>query len=141
LHLRRKSAGIFWSGEFNNQHGIGSAKLDGTGVNQSFIAAPDVSNIAVGGNYLYWVNGSSGTIGRANLDGSGVNPNLITGAKASRLAKAACRQCGDLDAPSVVTRQALAARSKWPSSRVFSIRQHVRVRRLLFSLYLAEEVP
>jgi hypothetical protein len=66
-----KSAGIFWSGDFNNQHGIGSANLDGTGVNQSFIAAPDVSNIAVGGNYLYWVNGNSGTIGRAKLDGSG----------------------------------------------------------------------
>lgn len=34
--------------------------------------------------YVYWTDGSAGTIGRANLDGSGVDPDFIAGATAPR---------------------------------------------------------
>src|SRR5262249_24071058 len=62
--------------------------LDGSGVNQSFIAgASRPFGVAVDAAHLYWTNqffspelsSSQGAIGRANLDGSGVNQRLITG--------------------------------------------------------------
>jgi virginiamycin B lyase len=62
---------------------IGQANLDGTGVNQSFIADPSTPlGLAVDSNHIYWANVFDGTIGRANLDGTGVNQSFITGAVA-----------------------------------------------------------
>jgi hypothetical protein len=75
------AAGIFWT----NGTDIASANLDGTGVNQSFIAGASVPRgIAVSGNFIYWTNnlnsGSSGrgTVGRASLDGTGVKQDFIS---------------------------------------------------------------
>ena len=73
---------IYWS---NNSQGstIGSAVLDGTGVNQSFISdAQAPAGVAVDGQHIYWTNLSTGAIGRANLDGTGVNQSFISGAQA-----------------------------------------------------------
>jgi Low-density lipoprotein receptor repeat class B len=68
---------VYWA---NNSTGtIGRANLDGSGVNQSFIAgAGGPIAVAVDGAHIYWVNNRSNTIGRANLDGSGVNQSFIT---------------------------------------------------------------
>ncbi len=70
------SASIYW---VNSNGTIGSANLDGGGVDQSLITAKHASGIAVGGQYLYWSNDSVGTIERAALDGSGVDLSFITG--------------------------------------------------------------
>ena len=61
---------------------IGRANLDGTGVNQSFIATAGAPpGAAVDRGHIYWVNYiASGTIGRANLDGTGVDQSFIIGA-------------------------------------------------------------
>jgi len=58
---------------------IGRANLDGTGINQSFIAT-DLApiDVAVDGQHIYWSNSYENTIGRANVDGSGVNQSFIT---------------------------------------------------------------
>jgi len=78
LGATRAPGHIFWT----NSVAIGRANLDGSGVNQNFIAA-SVSPFAIAadGNYVYWVNeGATGSsIGRAKLDGSDVNANFITG--------------------------------------------------------------
>ena len=91
-------AHLYWTNDFGNGT-IGRANLDGTGANQSFIAAPDRggSGVAVDGAHVYWVSkfgdprtpplsgfgliGTPGTgaIGRANLDGTGVEVNFISG--------------------------------------------------------------
>lgn len=39
---------------------------------------------APGHAYIYWTDGTAGTIGRANHDGPGVDPNFITGATSPR---------------------------------------------------------
>ena len=60
---------------------VGRAKLDGTGVNQSFISGLNSPHsIAISGNFIYWVSRYGNTIGRARLNGTGVNSNFITGA-------------------------------------------------------------
>jgi virginiamycin B lyase len=60
---------------------IGRANLDGTGVNQSFIAASSrPEQVTVNGNYIYWTDFDAGTIGRADLDGLAVKQSFITGA-------------------------------------------------------------
>jgi hypothetical protein len=67
---------------------VGRATLDGSGVDQSFIGAPDPPinpvGVAIDDEFLYWVNqaGSApqGRIGRARLDGSEVDNEFITGA-------------------------------------------------------------
>ena len=59
---------------------IGRANLDGTGVNQSFIAAGNgPQGLAVDGQHIYWAIIDGNTIGEANLDGTGVNQSFITG--------------------------------------------------------------
>jgi hypothetical protein len=69
---------VYWS---NFATTIGRANLDGTGVNQSWIAgANDPRDVAVDANFVYWSNFGSNTIGRANLDGTGVNHSWIAGA-------------------------------------------------------------
>lgn len=58
---------------------IGGAKLDGTGVNNTFITgASGLQEMTAVNGYLYWANGTTKTIGRANLDGSGVNQSFIS---------------------------------------------------------------
>jgi hypothetical protein len=72
---------VYWA-NYNPGHGtaVGRANLDGTGANQSFIAAAtDSVGLAVDGQHVYWTNAFAGTIGRANLDGTGVNQLFITG--------------------------------------------------------------
>src|SRR5215470_9012093 len=61
---------------------IGRANLDGTGVDQHFIASPGrpTGGLAVDGAHIYWTNFASSSIGRANLDGTGVDEHFITGA-------------------------------------------------------------
>lgn len=69
------SAYLYWS---NPTHqAIGRANLDGSGVNQHFIAtASKPEGIAVDASYIYWAT-QTGTIGRAKLDGSEVNQSFI----------------------------------------------------------------
>jgi virginiamycin B lyase len=71
---------IYWANDFN----IGRARLNGTDVNQNFIAVPDgpsgVSALAVTSRHIYWTDETAGNIGRANLDGTDVNQTFITGA-------------------------------------------------------------
>ena len=71
-------AHVYWA---NNVPGtIGRANLDGTGINQSFIAgADDPRGLAIDDGHVYWANADTGSIGRANLDGSGANPSFIAG--------------------------------------------------------------
>ncbi len=69
---------VYWT----NQDGtsIGRAKLNGTGVDDNFIAGlTQPKGIATDSRYIYWMQGgaSDATIGRANLDGSGVNTSFI----------------------------------------------------------------
>jgi hypothetical protein len=70
---------IYWT-NFSG-HTVARANLDGTGVNQSFIAVTGggPAGVAVDGSHIYWANADAGTIGRANLDGSGAQQNFITG--------------------------------------------------------------
>ena len=75
---------IYW-GNNSGSDTIGEASLDGTAVNQSFIAvgtgAIFVSAVAVDGQHIYWTTSNSpalALIGEANLDGTGVNLSLIS---------------------------------------------------------------
>ena len=76
---------LYWA-NFTSEGGkngttIGRANLDGSGVNQNFIAgASEPYGVAVDGQHVYWTNRGSETVGRANLDGSGADQNLIGGA-------------------------------------------------------------
>jgi len=72
------SGHLYWANDFN----IGRANLNGTGVNQNFIADPKggPAGLAVNARYIYWTNEYQNTIGRANLNGTGVNQRFITGA-------------------------------------------------------------
>ncbi len=74
----RAEALVYW---VNNDEGtIGRANLDGSAVDQSFIAvalplSPSIG-LAVNDRHIFWA-GDTGFIGRANLDGSGVDPDYI----------------------------------------------------------------
>lgn len=66
---------------------IGRAKLDGTEVDNAFLTGlgaggitPDIADIAVTDQYIFWINnaGGSSRIGRADVEGTGVNPSLVT---------------------------------------------------------------
>jgi virginiamycin B lyase len=74
------SGHLYWANDFN----IGRANLNGTGVNQKFIAVPNgpsgVAGLTVNSRYIYWTNEEGNEIGRANLNGTGVNQRFITGA-------------------------------------------------------------
>jgi hypothetical protein len=70
----RAGAYVYWT----NSDSIGRAKLDGTGVDQHFIAAVEPLGIAVDRSYIYWSDSTTRKIGRANLDGTGANPDFIT---------------------------------------------------------------
>ena len=62
-------AHVYWT---NPSQTIGRANLDGTGVDQSFIAGTTgLTGVAVDAAHIYWA--SDGGIGRANLDGTGVD--------------------------------------------------------------------
>jgi virginiamycin B lyase len=62
---------------------IGSANLDGSGMNPSaIIGLDDPCGVAVDGHYVYWANRNGNTIGRARLDGSAVDNRFITLASA-----------------------------------------------------------
>lgn len=79
--LAASNTHIYWS---NGEH-IARANLDGTGVKLDFISVPDVLDLAVDDEHIYWReyrHDSSGRstglyIGRANLDGSAVNRDLV----------------------------------------------------------------
>jgi virginiamycin B lyase len=60
---------------------IGRAKLDGTGVDHTFLTTDPnpACGVAVEGGHIYWASYNGGFIGRANLDGTGVNDTFITG--------------------------------------------------------------
>jgi virginiamycin B lyase len=68
---------IYWSNEQTAR--LGRANIDGTGVNQGFIAGAQGPGVAVDSKHVYWTNRDSNTIGRANLDGSDVNQRFISG--------------------------------------------------------------
>src|SRR5262249_59898639 len=59
---------------------IGRANLDGSDLDQSFIATTSSWGVAVDGAHVYWANSGARTIGRANLDGTNVDQSFITGA-------------------------------------------------------------
>ena len=67
---------VYWTSEDGTS--IGRAKLDGSGINLSFIASGFADGLAVSASHVYWTSPNS--IGRANLDGTGVNPSFISGA-------------------------------------------------------------
>jgi virginiamycin B lyase len=62
---------------------IGRARLNGTGVDQKFIAVPNgpsgVAGLAVNCRYIYWTNEEGDEIGRASLNGTGADQKFITG--------------------------------------------------------------
>ena len=69
---------VYWTNDGGTT--IGRAKLNGTGVNNSFVAGlNDPNGIAVDSKFIYWSQGTGAdsSIGRANLDGTGANPNFI----------------------------------------------------------------
>jgi hypothetical protein len=70
---------IYWSNQGSNT--IGRAKLNGTSVNDDFIAgASGPDGVVINQQSIYWANAFSNTIGRANLEGTSVNQSFITGA-------------------------------------------------------------
>jgi hypothetical protein len=79
LLAAQAGAYVYWT---NSSGGtVGRANLDGTGVDQSFIAsASGPEGIAVDSRHVYWANFNTGAIGRSNLDGSDPNQSFITGA-------------------------------------------------------------
>lgn len=69
---------------------IGRAHLDGTDVNQRFIAGTHVADaVTVAGGYIYWANGNTpihDTIGRAKLNGTRINQRFMTNTIGTALA-------------------------------------------------------
>lgn len=63
-------ADVYWANRAGNT--IGTADLDGSNPNQSFITGATVPRaVAIDGTYVYWAQGdTTGTIGRAPLDGA-----------------------------------------------------------------------
>ncbi len=75
----RAAGSIYWANVKGTT--IGTANIDGTGVNQNFIiAGPNPCGVAVDGAHLYWGDSGDGTIGRSNLDGTGADQSFIGGA-------------------------------------------------------------
>jgi hypothetical protein len=68
---------MYWAN--SNGGSIGSAKLDGSAVDQALLSVPlGTSGIAVDQAYLYF-DGADLGIGRASLDGSTVEPDYLIG--------------------------------------------------------------
>ncbi len=64
---------VYWA----DGNDIGRANLDGSGVNDAFIAGAGASSgVAVDGSHIYW--GDGGAIARADLDGSDAQQTFIT---------------------------------------------------------------
>ena len=77
---------IYWTNEQNGS--VGRAKVDGSGVNETFIESTTHGQVGGAGmtesRYVYGTSANGGTattILRAKLDGSGVNEKFITGAR------------------------------------------------------------
>lgn len=66
---------IYWTSGVGGV--IGRAKLNGTGVDQSFINADVLGDVAVDAGHIYWTDRDTQTIGRAKLDGTGVDQSFI----------------------------------------------------------------
>ena len=66
------------SGPFDGT-GVGRANLDGTGVNQNFVASGQGPlGVAVDAGHIYWTNFFTPySVGRSGLDGSGVDQSLL----------------------------------------------------------------
>jgi hypothetical protein len=62
---------------------IARSAINGAGLNQTFISPADgaLTDVAVGGGYIYWVNNAADTIGRASLSNPGatINNTFIVG--------------------------------------------------------------
>ncbi|MGD0240639.1 MAG: hypothetical protein ABSB59_09955 [Streptosporangiaceae bacterium] len=76
------SEDLYWSNTTASGNSmIGRARLNGTDVDQNFIAVPDgpsgVSALAVNARYIYWTDETGRTIGRARLDDTQVNQQFI----------------------------------------------------------------
>jgi len=66
---------LYWANA--GQGSISRADLDGTGVEEDFIAGLNHPRwVAVDGEHIYWT-GAGGAIGRARLDGSAPEPNFV----------------------------------------------------------------
>ncbi len=60
---------VFWSSPLRST--IGRANLNGTGADSTYVTRPPAlrpNGIAIGGQYVYWVNGAGGAIMRQSLD-------------------------------------------------------------------------
>jgi hypothetical protein len=69
---------VYWANRGDQT--IGRARLDGSEVEQSFIAVPaPPCGVAVDGSHLFWASPEGGSIGRAGIDGSAPQPDFITG--------------------------------------------------------------
>lgn len=72
---------IYWSSDFDEgldeAGAIGRANLNGSGVVQRFIAAPDAGGVAVDDGHLYWGSRFDNNLWRANLDGSGASSLIV----------------------------------------------------------------
>ena len=69
---------VYWANQ--GQTTIGRAKINGAGVNNSFMTGlTDLHGVAIDSKHVYWAqgNGATSTIGRANLDGTSPNPSFI----------------------------------------------------------------
>lgn len=69
---------IYWADSQN--HRIGRAENDGSGVNPDFIQTGELPDaVAIDGAHIYWANENEDSIGRANIDGTGIDNAFITG--------------------------------------------------------------
>ena len=75
---------VYWTN--NNDGTVGRATVQGTGVNEKFIALqnPGGAGMTLDKKYIYWTaanGGSATTIARANLNGSHINSDFVSGAQ------------------------------------------------------------
>jgi hypothetical protein len=85
---------VYWT---NSSPGssLGRAKINGSGVNDNFIAGLSNPNgVAVDSKFVYWAETGANRIGRANLDGTSVNQNFITSGVTSPLGVAITSSAG-----------------------------------------------
>ena len=67
---------LYWAN--NNDNTIGRSNIDGTGVDQDFIATGAAPRgITQDDQYVYWANTGSNSIGRSNIDGTGVDNSFL----------------------------------------------------------------